>query len=77
MNIRTLVQIILNRTCYYPVEIPATGFHSISNSSRRYLNRELDGVSDPIYIPYGFAFGEETFTKAYVSKHITYIIYRT
>ena len=51
--------------------MPATGFHSISNSSRRYLNRELDGASDPIYIPYGFAFGEETFTKAYVSKYNT------
>jgi len=43
-------------------------FFYISNSSRQYLNYELDGVSNPIYIPYGFAFGNETFTKAYVSK---------
>ena len=58
-----------NHTCYYSVEIPGViRFLSISNSSRQYLNRELDGVSDPIYVPYGFAFGEEIFTKAYVSK---------
>jgi len=54
---------------HYSVALPAAGFHYISNSSRQHLNNELDGVSDPIYIPYGFAFGEETFTKAYVSNH--------
>ena len=46
-------------------EILAAGFYSLSIA---YLDHELDGVSDPVYVPYGFAFGEETFTKAYVSK---------
>ena len=53
----------------YSVGGQSLGFISISTLSRRYLIRDLnDGVSDPIYIPYGFAFGNETFTKAYVSK---------
>ena len=49
------------------------GFFTISNSSRQYLDNELDAVSDPVYIPYGFPFGNETHTKAYVSNiHIVY-----
>ena len=44
------------------------GFFSLSNASWQYLDNELDVVSDPIYIPYGFPFGDEIHTKAYVSS---------
>ena len=43
------------------------GFFSLNDSSLQHLDNELDSVSDPIYIPYGFPFGNETLTKAFVS----------
>ena len=44
------------------------GFFALSNESWQYLDNELDVVSEPIYIPYGFPFGDEIHTKAYVSS---------
>ena len=41
-------------------------FLSFSNE-RQQLERYLDGVSDPIYLPIGLPFGFETHTTAYVS----------
>ena len=64
--------------CQYCIQVivvgeTTLGFFTISNSSRQYLDNELDAVSDPVYIPYGFPFGNETHTKAYVSNiHIVY-----
>jgi len=49
------------------------GFFTLSNASQRYLDNELDAVSGPIYIPYGFPFGDEIHTKAYVSPIHSYV----
>ena len=42
---------------------------NMSNSgvSPSCLKRELDGISSPIYIPYGFPMGSSVHNRAYVS----------
>ena len=42
---------------------------SDSGISPSCLERELDGISSPIYIPYGFPMGSSVHNRAYVSYH--------
>ena len=52
----------------------ALPFISLS-SQKQQLRRDLDGVSDAIYIPIGFPFGLQTHTVAFVSLHCTNLLF--
>ena len=55
------------------VDDTALEFITLSNKKQQ-LRRDLDGVSDAIYIPIGFPFGLQTHTVAFVSLHCTYLL---